>query len=69
MPDREQRVRFPRTALVKFPRGATCGPPHAPERQRAVLRDALRLLETATAPNTVVELPHRFMDEAVQASA
>lgn len=59
-----ERVRVPRAAVVKFPRGANCGPPHAADVQRAVVTDALRVLETATAPGTLVELPHRFGDEA-----
>jgi D-proline reductase (dithiol) PrdB len=62
--DRVQWVRYPRAAIVKFPRGATCGPPHAADLQRAVLRDVFRLLETAREPGTVVELPHRFSEAA-----
>jgi len=64
LPDRVQRVRYPRAAIVKFPRGATCGPPHAADLQREVIGEALRLLETATTPGTMHELPHRFTDAA-----
>ncbi len=64
MPDRVDWVNYPRAALVKFPRGATCGPPHAAELQRQVLREALALLSTATTPGARVELAHRFTDAA-----
>lgn len=57
---RVQWVRYPRAALVKFPRGANCGPPHDADFQRTVLRDVLDLLETAREPGVPAELPHRF---------
>ncbi len=64
LPERVTRVGYPRAAIVKFPRGATCGPPHAAELQRQVIADALRLLETAQSPGTLLELPHRFTEAA-----
>ena len=60
MADRLLRVRVPRGAAVKFPRGAPCGPPGADELQRRVLTDAFRVLESASTPGTVVELPYGF---------
>lgn len=63
MADRVRRVRYPRAAVAKFPRGATCGGPHAVALQRAVVREAFRVLETAEAPGTLVELPHRYEED------
>ena len=45
----------PRLLFVDFPLGAPCGEPWNVEQQRAVLEQAFRLLETATAPRTTVE--------------
>jgi hypothetical protein len=55
-----ERIKYPRAALVRFPRGATVGTPNRPEQQRSVLRDTLALLASATAPGTIVELPYRW---------
>lgn len=57
-----QRILYPRAALVRFPRGATVGTPNHPDQQRAVLRDTLALLDSASAPGTLVELPYRWED-------
>ncbi|MBI4310723.1 MAG: hypothetical protein HY681_02985 [Chloroflexi bacterium] len=46
----------PRTLLTPHLLGRTVGPPGDAARQREVVRAALRLLETATEPGTVVEL-------------
>jgi D-proline reductase (dithiol) PrdB len=53
-------VKVPRAAATKFPRGATVGEPGARERQRQVVLDALKLLETAEEPGEIVELPYRW---------
>ena len=60
---RMERINYPRAAVVRFPRGATVGAPHMPEQQRQVLLDTLEVLRTATAPGTLVELPHRWPRE------
>lgn len=44
-----EQLKLPRVLLTRFERGSTVGPPRAPEVQRRVLLQALRLLETATA--------------------
>jgi hypothetical protein len=59
-----KRVVYPRAAVARFPRGATCGPPNAPELQHEVIGAALELLRTATRPGTLVELPQRFGEAA-----
>jgi hypothetical protein len=41
---------LPRVLFTGFPRGQTLGPPNAPDTQREILRQALRLLEDATEP-------------------
>lgn len=58
--ERVERVGYPRAAIVRFPRGATVGPPGNTGLQRQVLQDALRVLETAQPGKAVVELPHRW---------
>lgn len=58
-----ERIRYPRAALVRFPRGATVGTPNHPEQQRQVLLDTLDLLRTATVPGTVVALDHAWLGE------
>jgi D-proline reductase (dithiol) PrdB len=43
----------PRTLVVRFPFGAPCGDPSHRELHMAVIREALDLLRTATAPGTI----------------
>lgn len=45
-----EQYRLPRVLLTRFDRGQAVGPPGDAATQRDVLRRALRLLETATAP-------------------
>lgn len=56
--DVTERVRPPRSAFLNFPLGNQVGRPGDPEGQRAILWDALRLIETATEPGAIVDLPH-----------
>jgi D-proline reductase (dithiol) PrdB len=58
-----EKVRPPRVAHVRFPFGRPMGEPNNPDQQRVVAEDALRLLETATEPGTVVTLPYRWRRE------
>ena len=60
MPDRMARVRPPRALVVKFPRGSMLGEPLNQRRQRKIILDALRALETMTQPGTMQELPYRW---------
>lgn len=55
-----QLNRPPRAAFLDMPLGHPCGRPGDPARQRAILRDVLGLLATATAPGTLVQLPHEW---------
>ncbi len=48
-------LKVPRTLITPHLMGRTVGPPGDVERQRDVVRAALRLLETATAPGTIVD--------------
>jgi hypothetical protein len=59
-----EKIKYPRAALVRFPRGATVGTPNHPLQQRQVLEEALAVLRTATEPGTLVELQHRWAGAA-----
>jgi hypothetical protein len=56
--DLTAQVRPPRAVFVNFPMGNPFGPPGDASLQRAILRDALRLAETATEGGVLVDLPH-----------
>jgi hypothetical protein len=60
MPDRMAHVRPSRALVVKFPRGSMLGEPHNHSRQRKIILDALKALETMSTPGTVQELPYRW---------
>lgn len=49
--------RPPRAAFLDFPLGHPFGRPGDRPRQLAILREALRLLETGTGPGTLAQLP------------
>ncbi len=55
-----ERVGYPRAGVVRVPRGAVLGPPCDAALQRAVLDDTLKLLQTASEPGVLVDLPHRW---------
>ncbi len=59
-PDITTHMNISRAAYVRFPLGNPFGEPHQPEQHHLVLEELLRLLETATEPNTVIELPYRW---------
>ena len=65
-PEITAHMNVSRAAYVRFPLGSPFGEVGRPDHQRRVLEDLLDLLESATAPNTLVELPHRWrrMDAA-----
>jgi len=52
----------PRFLYCDFPLGSPAGRPHDPASQAAALELALRLLESAPAARTTVQLPERWSD-------
>jgi len=58
--DRMAYIKPPRAMLVKFARGSMFGEPGNVKRQRRIILDALRALQTMTAPGTIQELPYRW---------
>ncbi len=69
--DLTAQVLPPRSVFVNFPMGNPFGRPDAPEQQREILLDALRLAETATEGGTLVDLPYEWpeaFDDAVAKS-
>jgi hypothetical protein len=53
----------PRFYFTDFPLGNPCGHPYAHDMQRAIVREALNLLETANAPRTTVKAPFAWKEE------
>lgn len=60
IPAFQRAVGAPRVAAVSHPFGRPYGDVGDRERQRAVLRAALRVLEAARAPGEVVHLPFEW---------
>ncbi len=58
-----ENIRPPRVVHVRFPFGRPLGEPGNALQQRVIVEDALEVLETATTPGTVVELPYRWRRE------
>lgn len=58
-----RKVAPPRVLHVRFPFGRPFGEPGNPAQQRVILEDALKVLETAQAPGTVVNAPYRWRRE------
>lgn len=56
--DITERVRPPRAAFLDFPLGNQAGRPRDPAGQRQILRDVLRLAETAAEPGAIADLPY-----------
>ena len=54
------KVPSPRTGYVKFPYGAPFGEPGNANQQMTILRDLLVLLQTATTPGAILDLPYRW---------
>ena len=57
-------VGVPRFLFSDFPLGNSAGKPHDPESQALTLELALRLLESAPAPQTTVQSPLRWSADA-----
>lgn len=58
-----EEVRPPRAVHLKWPYGHPLGEPGAVKQQRAVLAKAFDLLETASAPPALVDLPFKWKRE------
>lgn len=52
----------PRQIFLNYPLGNPAGRPHDPENQRSVLREGLKLLESADRPGSIVDLPYLWSD-------
>jgi hypothetical protein len=57
---RAEQMVIPRAVITRFPMGRPLGAPHDADRHADVVRMAFRLLETATAPGTMVSYPHAY---------
>lgn len=53
-------MRLPRALVTRHPLGRALGAPGDWERQSAVVRAALSLLESAAAPATLIEFPETY---------
>ncbi len=54
----------PRFYFNDFPLGNPCGPPGRPDLQREIVRQALKLIETAETPRTTVKSPFVWGEES-----
>lgn len=53
----------PRFVFTDFPLGNPCGHPWRPDMQRAIVAQALELLERAGGPRTTVQAPFAWKDD------
>ena len=60
MPFWAEKIGVPRTLAVEFPFGHTLGQPHDVPQQMRVIRQALKVLETADTPGTIVHSPEKW---------
>ena len=60
IPDFTASVGAPRVAAISYPLGRPFGRPGDVEGQQDVLRAALRVLESADTPGTIVDLPFEW---------
>ena len=60
LPELTEHIGTPRAVSVRFPYGAPFGNPLNPWLQTRVLREALALLDEATAPNTIRASAYRW---------
>jgi hypothetical protein len=67
IPDLTRVVGVPRLAGIGYPMSRPLGRPGDADGQRAVLRATLALLETATGPDTYVELPFEWPESPARA--
>jgi D-proline reductase (dithiol) PrdB len=62
-PEAVEKVAPPRALLLRFPLGHVLGEPGNRVQQLTILQDALAVLETAQAPDTIVTSPYRWRRE------
>ncbi len=67
IPELTRAVGVPRLAGIAYPSGRSFGRPHDADGQRAVLRATLQLLESASGPDTYVDLPFEWPESVAQA--
>ena len=67
IPELTRAVGVPRLAGISYPMGRPLGRPHDADGQRAVLRQLLEVLASATRPDTYVELPFVWPESPAQA--
>lgn len=61
--DLSAQVKAPRTVFVNFPMGNPFGRPFDVARQRSILLDALRALETVAVGGTLIDLTYDWGEE------
>ena len=66
MPSWAERYGVPRAVAVEFPFGHPLGLPGRQGMQATVIKDALKVLEEATEPNTIVHLEHAWPEDETQ---
>ena len=59
-PEITAHMKVSRAAFVRFPLGNPFGEAGRPDHQRRILGDLLQLVNDATEPNTLIELPYRW---------
>src|SRR6185295_1627003 len=67
IPELTRAVGVPRLVGISHPMGQPFGRQHDADRQRAVLRAMLELLESASGPGSQVELPFEWPETPAQA--
>lgn len=67
MPYWAEKIGTPRTLAVEFPFGHTLGQPGNVAQQRRVIAEALRVLETAESPGTIVHSDEAWPVPAAEA--
>jgi len=67
MPYWAEKVGVPRTLAVEFPFGHTLGQPYNAAQQMGVIGEALRVLETAVSPSTIIHSPTTWPQPTAEA--
>jgi hypothetical protein len=67
IPELTRAVGVPRLAGISYPMGRPLGQPRDADGQRAVLRQVLEVLSSASAPDTYVELSFVWPESPAQA--